>query len=192
MLSLSLSLSSPSGIIGLPYALNEAGIGAGLILLVGVGIMTDYSVRLLVDTGVEAGNADYEGLYHHCFGTVGFYVVSVFMSLFAFGAMVAYNVIIGDTLPVVLGRWAGEGSWVGNRAAMIILCNVCVILPLCLQKDMGNLSKTSLLSISAVWVIVLTCCFKAPGQALENNITLETVPDGMDFVHPHVFEAIGW
>lgn len=52
-----------AGIIGLPFALNEAGFVAGLVLLVGITFATDYSVRLLVRLGVQHHRTDY--------GTVG-------------------------------------------------------------------------------------------------------------------------
>lgn len=37
-----------SGVIGIPYALARAGYGVGLILLIFVAIITDYSLRLMV------------------------------------------------------------------------------------------------------------------------------------------------
>lgn len=38
-----------SGVIGIPYALARAGYGVGLLLLVFVAIITDYSLRLMVN-----------------------------------------------------------------------------------------------------------------------------------------------
>lgn len=38
-----------SGVIGIPYALVRAGYGVGLILLIFVAIITDYSLRLMVN-----------------------------------------------------------------------------------------------------------------------------------------------
>lgn len=37
-----------SGVIGIPYALVRAGFGVGLILLLFVAVITDYSLRLMV------------------------------------------------------------------------------------------------------------------------------------------------
>jgi solute carrier family 38 (sodium-coupled neutral amino acid transporter), member 11 len=39
-----------SGVIGIPYALVRAGYGVGLILLIFVAVITDYSLRLMVST----------------------------------------------------------------------------------------------------------------------------------------------
>lgn len=38
-----------SGVIGIPYALVRAGYGVGLLLLVFVAVITDYSLRLMVN-----------------------------------------------------------------------------------------------------------------------------------------------
>lgn len=38
-----------SGVIGIPYALVRAGYGVGLILLIFVAVITDYSLRLMVN-----------------------------------------------------------------------------------------------------------------------------------------------
>ena len=49
-----------SGMIGIPFALKEAGFGLGLILLVLVGILTDYSLRLMVTAGTLSGTSSYQ------------------------------------------------------------------------------------------------------------------------------------
>ena len=49
-----------SGMIGIPFALKEAGFGLGLVLLVLVGILTDYSLRLMVRAGTLSGTSSYQ------------------------------------------------------------------------------------------------------------------------------------
>lgn len=61
-----------SGIIGLPYAMNEAGLWLGLIELVLFAILTDYSVNILVQSGVQMGITDYQLIMRHSFGKVRF------------------------------------------------------------------------------------------------------------------------
>lgn len=39
-----------SGIIGIPYALHRAGFGLGLLLLIIVAVITDYSLILMVSS----------------------------------------------------------------------------------------------------------------------------------------------
>ena len=49
-----------SGMIGIPFAVKEAGFGLGMILLVLVGILTDYSLRLMVMAGTLSGTSSYQ------------------------------------------------------------------------------------------------------------------------------------
>lgn len=41
-----------SGVIGIPYAFHRAGFGLGLLLLILVAYITDYSLILMVSTGI--------------------------------------------------------------------------------------------------------------------------------------------
>ena len=61
-----------------------------------------YSIYLLVHTGKLCdGLASYPSLVYRAYGPVGYIFVSVFMFMFPFGAMLAYLIIIGDTVPLV-------------------------------------------------------------------------------------------
>lgn len=59
-----------SGIIGLPYGLNQAGLFLGVFELILFAILTDYSISLLVQAGMKSGHAGYQALCRHTFGTV--------------------------------------------------------------------------------------------------------------------------
>ena len=59
-----------SGIIGLPYALNEAGLFLGVLELIIFAILTDYSIGILVETGLSCGKTGYQALCRHAFGKV--------------------------------------------------------------------------------------------------------------------------
>lgn len=89
-----------AGIIGLPFAMREAGLGAGVLLLIAIAFMTSFSVQLIVSMGLRVSVRDYEALCQHAFGPAGFVVITTAMFLFASGAMCAYLVILADTLTV--------------------------------------------------------------------------------------------
>ena len=52
-----------SGMIGIPFALKEAGFGVGIILLVVVAFLTDYSLRLMIKVGSMSGTSSYQVNY---------------------------------------------------------------------------------------------------------------------------------
>jgi sodium-coupled neutral amino acid transporter 11 len=158
-----------AGIIGLPFAMNEAGIFLGMIMMVIVAWLTDYCVRMLVEIGVRVGKTDYELLCEHAWGRPGFLLVSFSMFGFAYGAMLAYLVIIGDTVPVVLEEWTGS-ALLGNRVVIIVLCATGICLPLSSLRQIGKLANTSAVSIASVVLIVLIIVSRAPSTAKEEEV----------------------
>ncbi|XP_034429824.1 putative sodium-coupled neutral amino acid transporter 11 isoform X2 [Hippoglossus hippoglossus] len=78
-----------SGIIGLPYALNQAGLPFGLLLLVIVALITDYSIILLIRGGNLSGTNSYQSLVQSTFGFPGFLILSALQFLYPFIAMVS-------------------------------------------------------------------------------------------------------
>jgi hypothetical protein len=74
-----------AGVIGIPFGMNEAGIGLGLILLWSMAFVTDWSVQLLVKTGRIAGKDSYQAVASFAFGRKGLYAISLFQFIFAFG-----------------------------------------------------------------------------------------------------------
>jgi sodium-coupled neutral amino acid transporter 11 len=183
-----------AGIIGLPFAMNEAGIYLGMIMLVVVAWLTDYCVRMLVDVGVRVGKTDYELLCEHAWGRPGFLLVSFSMFGFAYGAMLAYLVIIGDTVPVVLEEWTGS-PFLGNRVFIIVLCATGICLPLSSLREIGKLANTSAVSIASVLLIVLIIVSRAPMAAKQEEVG-KRIDDADEtgsfaFAHRNMFQAFG-
>lgn len=71
--------------IGLPYAVKQAGFVTGLILLVVLCGVTDWTIRLIVLNAKLSGRTSYIEIMHHCFGSSGRAAVSFFQFAFAFG-----------------------------------------------------------------------------------------------------------
>lgn len=180
-----------AGIIGLPHALDSAGLGAGLLLLFAIAGLTVYSIQLIVKLGVSVGKSDYETLCDHAFGPGGYVVITVAMLLFAFGAMSAYLVILADTASAVIAHWSGL-MYVPMtlRRSVLAVSALCGVLPLSLVKNMSSLARASAASLAAVlWIVaivVIRSIFGAPDAR---------VPSGSDanvpFVSPYIFPAIG-
>ena len=72
------------------------------------------------------------------------------MFVLAYGAMVAYLIIIKDTVPVILGL----GSSFMEKEMIVVATSVLFIIPLSLQRDMASLGFTSLLSVTADVILV--------------------------------------
>ena len=72
-------------VAGLPYAIRQAGFVTGLILLVVLSGVTDWTIRLIVINAKMSGQNSYIGIMNHCFGSSGRAAVSFFQFAFAFG-----------------------------------------------------------------------------------------------------------
>ena len=150
-----------AGIIGLPYALYHAGFILGLFLLILVAWIVDYGVKQMVLCGVKVRKTNFEDVMEYSFGHKGFYAVAIAMSIFAFGAMCAYHVVIGDTITPIIATLFPD-SFLNNRQLIVFLYSFIFMLPLSLLKNMSSLAWSSSLSIISVLVIVIIVCIEAP------------------------------
>lgn len=73
-----------SGVIGISYALEKAGFGLGLILLVIVAYITDYSLILMVQCGHLCGRFSYTGVMEAVYGKFGYYLMVVLQIMYPF------------------------------------------------------------------------------------------------------------
>jgi solute carrier family 38 (sodium-coupled neutral amino acid transporter), member 11 len=133
-----------AGIIGQPYAFKQAGMTMGIILLVGLTITVDWTIRLIIINSKLAGADSFQATVQHCFGRSGLVAISIAQWAFAFGGMVAFCVIIGDTIPHVLeaiipGLRDLPFLWLlTDRRAVIVLFVLGVSWPLSLYRDIAK------------------------------------------------------
>ncbi|KAH7094204.1 amino acid transporter [Auriculariales sp. MPI-PUGE-AT-0066] len=183
-----------AGIIGLPYALNQAGFVAGIILLVVLCGVTDWTIRLIVINAKLSGRISYLDVMDRCFGPSGRAAVSFFQFAFAFGGMCAFGIIIGDTIPHVI-RSVFPGiqsipvvSLLGNRQFVIALCTIGVSYPLSLYRDIAKLSRASGLALVGMVIIVGCVMFEDVRVAPELKGPPE---DANSIIRPGILPAIG-
>ncbi|KAF2275247.1 uncharacterized protein EI97DRAFT_420880 [Westerdykella ornata] len=182
-----------AGIIGQPYAFRNAGLVAGTALLVGLTVVVDWTIRLIVINSKLSGANSFQATVEHCFGKSGLIAISLAQWLFAFGGMVAFCVIVGDTIPrVLLALFPSLADthflWLlTDRRAVIVLFILGISYPLSLYRDIAKLAKASglaLVSMIIIIVTVLTQSFRVPS---DNRGSLR----GLLFINSEIFEAIG-
>ncbi|KAH6688569.1 transmembrane amino acid transporter protein-domain-containing protein, partial [Plectosphaerella plurivora] len=151
-----------AGIIGQPYAFKQAGLLAGIILLVGLTFVVDWTICLIVVNSKLSGSNSFQGTVEHCFGKPGLIAISVAQWAFAFGGMVAFGVIVGDTMPhVFMAIWPGLADvpvlgLLANRQFCIVIFILGISFPLTLYRDIAKLAKASTLALISMGVIVFT------------------------------------
>jgi solute carrier family 38 (sodium-coupled neutral amino acid transporter), member 11 len=137
-----------AGIIGQPYAFKQAGLLAGIILLVGLTVVVDWTIRLIVINSKLSGSNSFQGTVEHCFGKTGLIAISVAQWAFAFGGMVAFGVIVGDSIPhVFLAIWPNLRDMpvfglLADRRVVIVIFILGISYPLTLYRDIAKVSKS--------------------------------------------------
>ena len=125
------------------------------------------------------------------FGIVGHHFILANMFVLAYGAMVAYLLIIKDTVPIIFGIAQDQGGSFIERELVMIVTSLIIIVPLSLQRDMASLAFTSLLSVAADVLLVIFIGAYAPiketvgdagglGQVIKDNS-----------INSHIFIGLG-
>nr|CAI5847889.1 unnamed protein product [Callosobruchus analis] len=169
-----------SGVIGIPYALHEAGCGFGLFLLIFVAYVTDYSLILMVRNGHISGKFSYQGIMEAAFGKPGYILLGILQFVYPFIAMVSYNIVVGDTVTKVIIRLFGisPDSALAQRDIVVLIATLFISIPLCLYRDVAKLAKISFLSLVCIAFILFSILLKTGSMA-------DIVPD-----HPHSWRFI--
>lgn len=113
--------------------------------------------------------------------------------LSAFGGMIAFCIIVGDTIPeVVLAFFPGIEDtpflWLlTNRRAVIVLFILGVSFPLSLYRDIAKLAKASTLALVSMLIIILAVLT----QGVRVPAELRGPIRGSILVNDGIFQAIG-
>ena len=182
-----------AGIIGMPYAFRQSGIVMGVILLIGLTILVDWTIRLIVVNSKLSGADSFQSTMQHCFGKTGLVAISVAQWAFAFGGMLAFCIIVGDTIPHVIealipGLKDLPFLWLlTDRRAIIVLCVLGVSWPLSLYRDIAKLAKASTAALISMLIIIITVVTNAPmvAKSCRGPIS-ESV-----FINSGFFQAVG-
>lgn len=183
-----------AGIIGQPYAFKDAGLIAGIVLLVGLTIVVDWTIRLIVINSKLSGASSFQGTVEHCFGKTGLVAISIAQWAFAFGGMVAFGVIVGDSIPPVFRAiWPNLHEmpvlhFLGDRRVVIVIFILGISYPLTLYRDIAKLAKASTLALISMSIIISTVVIQGALTPLADRgsftTPLLTINDG-------IFQAVG-
>ena len=133
-----------AGIIGQPYALRQAGLTMGIVLLAALTVTVDWTVRLIVVNSKLSGADSFQATMQHCFGRSGLIAISIAQWAFAFGGMVAFCIIVGDTIPHIFDTLFPSLKnmtilWLlTDRRAVILLFVLGISYPLSLYRDIAK------------------------------------------------------
>ncbi|EFW19960.1 hypothetical protein D8B26_003558 [Coccidioides posadasii str. Silveira] len=182
-----------AGIIGQPYAFRQAGMVMGVILLVGLTCAVDWTIRLIVVNSKLSGADSFQATVEFCFGRTGLIAISIAQWAFAFGGMIAFCIIVGDTIPHVLAALFPSLKdlpflWLlTDRRAVIVLFVLGISYPLSLYRDIAKLAKASTFALISMLVIVIAVITQGVGVQSDLRGDIK----GSIFVNSGFFQAVG-
>jgi solute carrier family 38 (sodium-coupled neutral amino acid transporter), member 11 len=91
-----------AGILAIPYAFRQSGFILGVFIVLSVGVFTAFSLNLVGRLIVRSQKFTYETLTIFVFGRWAGYVIKFITIVLPCGSMIAYVIVIGDTIPDVL------------------------------------------------------------------------------------------
>ena len=148
-----------AGIIGIPSAMNKTGLVAGWFLIILSATLGCKSLTMLVETAKHVDVHSYELLCEAVFGRFGWVGCNIMMFLMSYGPMLSYMILVKDTLGTVLN--------VDSENALVV-SSILVMLPLCLQRDVADLAKTSRVSVLFdIGLVYIVAKFSPTSETLE-------------------------
>ncbi|KAI8319031.1 hypothetical protein GQ54DRAFT_266025 [Martensiomyces pterosporus] len=183
-----------AGVIGLPYAMRQAGFAVGILMIVALACVVDWTLRILALNSKLSGRHTYQGLVEHCFGRWGLLANSFFQGAMAGGGMASFIVIVGDTLPHVLSALlpsvdsTSVGKVIFSRRFVVAFFVIFLAYPLSLYRDIGKLGKTSAFAVVAMCTIIVSVIVEGP----QIDASLRAGPDmPVRLANAGFFQAVG-
>ena len=187
----------------MPYAVKNTGFIFGLVLIVFLAGLVDYTVILLIINGRLSSQSTYQGIKANRVGQALLWkkriLDSVVLSIRhveianrGYGGMCAYTVIMGSSIPAIFRAILPEGSFLydllSSRSFVILLCTLGVSLPLSLYRDLSALAKTSAASVIMIVFVVFSVA------VVGRTVPIELRGDPMErwtFFNTGIFQGIG-
>ncbi|PSR89337.1 Sodium-coupled neutral amino acid transporter 6 [Actinidia chinensis var. chinensis] len=164
-----------AGIMALPATMKVLGLVLGFILIILMGILSEFSVELLVRFTVQCKASSYGEVVQAACGRPARILSEICIIVNNAGVLVVYLIIIGDVMSGslhhvgVFDQWLGNGMW-DHRKLVILVVLVIFLAPLCALEKIDSLSLTSAASVALAVVFVLVAFLVAIIKLFEGTI----------------------
>ncbi|KPI90329.1 putative amino acid transporter aATP11 [Leptomonas seymouri] len=175
LLSTGLNLASSSigsGIIALPSAFHASGLIMGIIYMVVIAFLTIYSYYLLGQASERTGLRSYEQIVRRLMGTGADYFLAFCMWFLSFGGEVSYVISLKDVLTAFLENSDNTPEFLltiwGQRLLTFVVW-LCVMLPLCLPKEINTLRYFSFIAVIFIIYFVIAMVVHSTQNGLRQS-----------------------
>ena len=146
----------------------------GVILIIG-GLATYWTLVGLVRVAKKKGDMEYSSTCRKILGKVPSYLIDVFASLYSWGIIITYEIIINSLIGRVIytffidkkiyANFAAYESLQWNtvkmKAIVLVILNI-ILFPLCLAKDIGKMKFFGFFGIIALAYTIIVLIIECP------------------------------
>jgi len=174
------------GLLSLPYAFAQCGVGLGVVLLALTAGLSVYTVQLLVRCSILSGQNSFEGIARASFGERGSIATCLLLFLLTWLCAVAYVILFGDIGAPIL-QWMfnltdeqrDSHDFISLRSALQA-GSVVLVSPLCFANSLSALKFTSLSSILSITLLVVAIVLNSSQDGFGHSTAFATPAEGHD------------
>jgi len=161
------------GCLSLPFAFQKTGLVLGVTYLFVSGVLSGYSMRLLLSCSRRTGAQNYEECGEKAFGPRMKYVTMCLLIGMTFLASVAYLILARDlATPLVESYVTGHQTEQKTHNLIALVCLLPVV-PLCYAKSLHSLRFTSLVSLLALCLLSVAIVYRTVDRASQRPIRID-------------------
>lgn len=150
-----------AGIMALPATMRVMGLPIGLALILVMGVLSEFSVEMVVRFTSKVNALTYEEAIGGVCGRVARVAAQICVLVNNGGILIVYLIIIADVLAGstdhigLFEQWVGGPGWWNNRTLSIFLTMLFVVAPLVSLEHISSLKYSSAVSIALALVFVI-------------------------------------
>ena len=176
-----------AGCIGLGGAIANAGGIISIASILSFAYLSKLSFDLIIELSIlsssTSSSSSYEELGYKTYGTLGRLIVLLSKGLYSFGCLVAYIVIVKDNFYIAiihlfLNNYDNDDTNNDNAVSTTAIICTCIMLPLCLLRDITPLEKFSAFKIcvvSFIVIILIDLYFNNVVRNINHDVVVDTI-----------------
>ncbi|KAI8991737.1 transmembrane amino acid transporter protein-domain-containing protein [Mycotypha africana] len=147
----------------------------GIAISVFVSFLTFFAIYSLIVTGQRSQIFNFASLAQVAMGRFGYHMLNFMLFVQSAGSVISYFILVGDTIPVLLGFYIPQFPILADRQLVTILISLFIIFPLNLFRSIGALAKWSAFSVLLLPIMIFSVLFRAPVYSKDHTAPLMTV-----------------
>mmetsp|Transcript_16511 Transcript_16511/g.46950 ORF Transcript_16511/g.46950 Transcript_16511/m.46950 type:complete len:442 (-) Transcript_16511:373-1698(-) len=149
-----------TGVLTLPWAIKESGLGLGLILVVCAALVANISLNILMMAACKTRSRSYADLLAWCIGPLAGPLIDFLIFFETLVSISCYFIFLGDFSSELLMLF-DVPAWLKEKSNLVLL-SLVIIAPLCLPSKLSYLRYTSTVSLVGLFWTTVVVVTKTP------------------------------